>query len=140
MFLGAYGYAEDVILLAPSREGSQRMPEICETFSSSHSMLFSSVPNPAESKTKCLFFSRKRKVSKFKKVMLNGYVLPWVESDKHLGSLLTSKIVFSCYSPETKVDLLVASTRGLFSNSLVSIPQLSMGQTYGISTRRNIKS
>ena len=40
-FLGAYGYADDVILLAPSREGLQRMLEICENFSSSHSIYLS---------------------------------------------------------------------------------------------------
>ena len=120
-FLGAYGYADDVILLAPSREGLQRMLEICENFSSSHSMLFSTDPDPTKSKTKCLFFSRKRKFSEIKNVMLNGDALPWVESAKHLGNLLTSKIDFSCYSPETKADLLVK--RAIFFGKVHQIQQ-----------------
>ena len=78
-------------------------------------------PDPAKSKTKCLFFSRKRKVSEIKNVMLNGDALPWVESAKHLGNLLTSKIDFSCYSPETKADLLVK--RAIFFGKVHQIQQ-----------------
>ena len=59
-FCGAFGYADDVTLLAPSRQALQIMLDICEDFSSSHSMLFSTDPVPAKSKTKCLFFPRKR--------------------------------------------------------------------------------
>ena len=121
-FLGAYGYADDVILLAPTREGLQLMLNICETFSSTHStMIFSTDPNPAKSKTKCLYFSRKGKASQVKKVKLNGDILPWVESAKHVGNVLSSKLSFSCYSPDTKSDLLVK--RAVFFDKVHKIQQ-----------------
>jgi hypothetical protein len=50
-FLGAFGYADDVLLLAPSRQALQIMLTICEEFSTSHSMLFSTDPNPVKSRT-----------------------------------------------------------------------------------------
>jgi hypothetical protein len=82
------------------------MLDIREDFSSSHSMLFSTDPVPAKSKTKCLFFSRKRSSDQIKNVTLNGDNLPWVATAKHLGNHLSSKLNFSSYSPETKTDIL----------------------------------
>jgi hypothetical protein len=81
------------------------MLNICEDFSSSHSMLFSTDPVPAKSKTKCLFFSRKRSSDQIKKVTLNGD-MPWVSTAKHLGNHISFKINFSSFSPETKTDIL----------------------------------
>ena len=57
-FLGAFGYADDITLLSPSREGLQRMLNICENFAQSHSMQFSTDPTPSKSKTKYLIFSK----------------------------------------------------------------------------------
>ena len=37
-FLGAFGYADDVTLLAPSRQALQIMLDICEDFATSHCM------------------------------------------------------------------------------------------------------
>ena len=90
-YFGAFGYADDVTLLAPTRQGLQVMLDICEEFSSSHSMLFSTDPVPAKSKTKCLFFSRKRSSEQVMNVTLNGDTLPWVTTAKHLGNQLSSK-------------------------------------------------
>ena len=47
MYLGAFGYADDVTLLAPSRQALQLMLCICEDCATIHSMLFSTDPNPA---------------------------------------------------------------------------------------------
>ena len=105
-FLGAFGYADDVLLLAPSRQALQIMLTICEEFSTSHSMLFSTDPNPVKSKTKCLIFSRTVTPEQVLNVQLNGVKLPWVDTAKHLGNLLSSRINFSCRIPETKTDLL----------------------------------
>ena len=49
-FLGAFGYADDVLLLAPSRQALQIMLTICENFASYHSMMFSTDPDPVKSK------------------------------------------------------------------------------------------
>ena len=106
VFLGAYGYADDVTLLAPSRQGLQSMLKICEEFATIHSMQFSTDPVPAKSKSKCLFFSRTRSSDDIENVTLNGNKLPWVTTAKHLGNHLSSKLNFSFFCPETKTDLL----------------------------------
>ena len=103
-YCGAFGYADDVTLLAPSRQALQVMLDICEEFSSSHSMLFSTDPVPSKSKTKCMFFSRKRSSDQIENVKLNGDSLPWVEKAKHLGNHLSSSLNPSFCSPETKTD------------------------------------
>ena len=105
-FLGAFGYADDVTLLAPTRYGLQTMLKICEEFATSHSMLFSTDPSPAKSKTKCMFFSTSRTSDQIKNVKLNGDMLPWVDTAKHLGNHLSNKIDYSTCSPDTKTDLL----------------------------------
>ena len=85
-FLGAFGYADDVTLLAPTRQGLQIMLNICEQFASSHSMSFSTDMDPSKSKTKCLFFSRDKLDSQVRNVVLTGDLLPWVTTAKHLGN------------------------------------------------------
>ena len=70
-------------------------------------MLFSTDTDPAKSKTKCLLFSRDKLHSQVMNVTLNGDLLPWVETAKHLGNHLSSKINFAFYSPETRTDLLM---------------------------------
>ena len=71
-FLGAVGYADDVTLLTPTRQGLQMMLNICEEFASSHSMHFSTDPNPSKSKTKCKFFSTSRSSDQVSQLLLNG--------------------------------------------------------------------
>ena len=75
-YFGAFGYADDVTLLSPTRQGLQILLDICEEFASSHSMLFSTDPVPAKSKTKCLFFSHSISFEEIKNVKLNGDFLP----------------------------------------------------------------
>jgi hypothetical protein len=105
LYLGAFGYADDVTLLAPSRQSLQMMLKICEDFASSHSMLFSTDPTPAKSKAKCLFFSRSRASDEVAQVELNGDFLPWVTTAKHLGNHLSTKLNLTFFSPESKTDL-----------------------------------
>ena len=62
--------------------------------------------SPAKSKTKCLFFSRKWTSDQIKNLTLNGDILPWVATAKHLGNQLSSKLNLSSFSPETKTDIL----------------------------------
>ena len=76
IFLGALGYADDIILLAPTRHALQVMLNICEEFAHKHSMLFSTDPNPVKSKTKCLYFSVKQVIVKPEPVILNQDPLP----------------------------------------------------------------
>ena len=85
-FLGAFGYADAVTLLSPSRQGLQILLKICEDFAALHSMQFSSNPVPSKSKSKCLFFSRRRSSDEIENVVLNGDKLSWVTTAKHLGN------------------------------------------------------
>ena len=54
-FLGAAGYADDLILLAPCRSAMAQMVKICEEFGEKNNLMFSTDTNPAKSKTKCLY-------------------------------------------------------------------------------------
>ena len=102
----AFGYADNVTLLAPTKQALQLMLQICENFSAEHSMLFSTDPKPSKSKTKCMLFSRFKSADTIPCVKLNGDSLPWVPTAKHLGNHLSSNLEnFPC-SPETKTDLL----------------------------------
>ena len=55
LFFGAAFYADDLVLLAPSRSALQKMLQICEHYAESHSLKSSTDPDPALSKTKCLY-------------------------------------------------------------------------------------
>ena len=121
VFLGAYGYADDVTLLAPSRQALQTMLDICQNFASSHSMQFSTDPNPSKSKTKCMLFSKVKTADQILNLRLNGDVLPWVDTAKHLGNHLSTKLDFSCSSPETKTDLLCK--RAIFFDKVHQLQQ-----------------
>ena len=69
-------------------------------------MLVSTDLDPAKSKTKCLLFSRRKVASPVENVLLNGDLLPWVDTAKHLSKHLSSKVSFACDSHETRTDLL----------------------------------
>ena len=120
-FLGAFGYADDVTLLYHSLEGLQVMLNICEEFSESHSMQFSTDPSPSKSKTKCLFFSRSRTPDSIRSVRLNGDSLPWVNSAKHLGNLLSTKLSHSPLAPDMASDVL--EKRAMFFDSIHQVLQ-----------------
>ena len=89
-WFGAACYADDLILLAPSRDVLQKMLHVCETYAKEHNLMFSTDPVPAKSKSKCLYFcGRKgRRVTYPAPLILNGKELPWVESADHLGHRL----------------------------------------------------
>ena len=48
-------YADDLVLLAPSRSAMKSMLRTCEEFADLHNLKFSTDPEPAKSKTKCIF-------------------------------------------------------------------------------------
>ena len=55
VWVGAAGYADDLILLAPSRTAMQRMLGICERYAAEFNLQFSTDPIPQKSKSKCLY-------------------------------------------------------------------------------------
>ena len=93
IWFGAFGYADDLILLAPNRDVLQRMLQICEVYAADHNLVFSTDPIPAKSKTKCVLFCGKASRVRYpEKLQLDGKDLPWVETADHLGHTLHQEI------------------------------------------------
>lgn len=89
-WLGACGYADDLILMAPCRDVLQRMLTVCEQYAVEHNLVFSTDPVPSKSKTKCMLFSgRLGRVQYPDPLLLAGEELPWVETAEHLGHTLS---------------------------------------------------
>ena len=92
-YFGIMVYADDIILLSPSRMGLQAMINICQEFAVCHNLKFSTNSDPVKSKTKCIHFSRKK--TDLAEIELNGNKLPWVDSAHHVGNILEKDNSFS---------------------------------------------
>ena len=68
-----------------------------------------------------MLFSATRSAKEVKPVCLNGDELPWVDSAKHLGNYLSTKISYATMSPSTSLDLL--RKRGMLFDSVHKIEQ-----------------
>ena len=88
----ASGYADDLLLLCPSRSGLQEMVDICQNYAEEHKIQFSTNPEAEKSKTKGIVFSRKELTFDPEPVSLCGNPLPWVKRAKYLGGQLTSHL------------------------------------------------
>ena len=89
VYLGIFVYADDIILLAPSRSALQEMTSICERCTVDLKLKFSTNPNIDKSKTKCIIFSSVLiNNDDLLPIMLNGLPLPYVNQIKHLGNIL----------------------------------------------------
>ena len=93
VFMGAVGYADDVILLAPSRNAAQMMLKTCEQFAADHNISFSTNPDPVKSKSKAIYVTGPRagRLQKPVPLKLCGWDLPWVARAEHLGHTLTEE-------------------------------------------------
>ena len=90
IFVGAVCYADDVLLIAPSRNAMQRMLLELEIFALESNITFSTDPTPSKSKSKCLYVvGNKRNLEKPAPLTLCGRELPWVAQADHLGNTLT---------------------------------------------------
>ena len=81
MWVGAAGYADDLILLAPSRTAMQRMLNVCKEYAEEYNLQFSTDPNPALSKTKCLYMCGHMDPVYPVPMQLGDHELPWVHTD-----------------------------------------------------------
>ena len=89
VYMGAFGFCDDLLLLAPTRDGMQIMLDTCQRFAMRNNLKFSTDPNPSKSKTKCIYVCGKaKKALKPVPLVLDGKDLPWVESAPHLGHIL----------------------------------------------------
>ena len=89
VFMGAIGYADDLVLLAPTRTGMEMMLKACEDFGMKNNLLFSTDPDASKSKTKCMFMCGKKKTARPAPLYLYGRELPFVAHATHLGNELS---------------------------------------------------
>ena len=82
------GYADDLVLLAPSRTAMELMLTASEEFGGRNNLLFSTDPDPEKSKTKCVFMCGRKKLGKPVPLSLYGIELPWVRTATHLWNEL----------------------------------------------------
>ena len=84
------GYADDLLLLAPTRDAAQEMLKICELFTNENNIQFSTNADPKKSKSKALFVVGPRGGAQHRPapLVLCGRPLPWVERAEHLGHVL----------------------------------------------------
>ena len=86
VFMGVAAYADDLVLIAPTRHAMQKMIDLCEDYATRYNICFSTDPNPQKSKSKCIFMvGSARNITKPAPLTLCGQDLPWVESATHLG-------------------------------------------------------
>ena len=65
------------------------MVNTCQKFTKKKNLKFSTNPDAAKSKTKCIVFSKKAKdLKNVSPILLNGDPLPWVQQVKHLGNVM----------------------------------------------------
>ena len=110
VFMGAFGYCDDLALLAPSRPAMQLMLEACERFGIKNNLIFSTDPDPVKSKTKCVFFSGKRRLDRPAPLTLYGRELPWVSSAAHLGHLLSEEGTMDRDTKDKKAAFITRTT------------------------------
>ena len=84
-FMGAFGYADDVTLMAPTLRGLQTLLKVCEDFAAKNDVLFN------ETKTMNIAFNKKGVVPRYQ-VSLNGKLIKWQTQVKHLGNVLTCNL------------------------------------------------
>ena len=88
VFVGAFVFADDILLLSANRSGLQSLIDICQSFASERNLKFGTNDDPRKSKTKCIVFSNKKVQRDPAPVTLDGKALPWVSKISHLGCIL----------------------------------------------------
>ena len=83
IFTGALCYADDLLLLCPTIRALQKMITICSEFATEYDVTF----NP--SKTACMAFGN-RYVCPHLHLYLDGKMLEWTDTFKHLGNFITA--------------------------------------------------
>ena len=85
-FYGASAYADDIILLSPTRAGLQDMFNMCFDYFNDHDITISTNPDPKKSKTKCIYFPYGKQDHTPTPILMGDKELPWVDSWPHLGN------------------------------------------------------
>ena len=92
VYMGLFGYADDLALASSSLASLQTMLDITSEYARSHDITFSTNEIIAKSKTKAMVFSNEKKKGIPANLMLNGKPLPWVNVYKYLGTMVTNEL------------------------------------------------
>ena len=128
-YAGAFGYADDIALLAPSLQCLKGMISICEEYARSHSITF----NPNKSKLLCYNADLTGVVPQ---LYLNGEIIPVVESNKHLGNYISTNIhdrniIGSVSDLYQRSNWVISDFRACDSNTLDNLHRTYCMHMYG---------
>ena len=111
LYYGVVGFCDDILLLAPSRDAMELMLATCEKFALMNNLRFSTDPNPAKSKSKCIFIcGKKTNLPKPVPLTLYGEKLPWVASATHLGHELHESGLMEHDARQKRAEFILKST------------------------------
>ena len=109
--MGAVGFCDDILLLAPTRSAMVDMLLVCEQFATRNNLQFSTDPDPRKSKTKCIFVcGSDRNLQKPANLSLFGTDLPWVSSATHIGYELHEDGTMNCDARIRRAQFIDKST------------------------------
>ena len=87
VFFGAWGYADDIGLISPSKEALQLMINLCKDFFDRHGIQISTNTDVKKTKTKVLAFGV---TGQHSPVFLGDSPLPFVKEWVHLGHVIST--------------------------------------------------
>lgn len=88
IFCGALGYADDIVLIAPTKIGLNGLIKTCENYSIEHDIIFNG------KKSKLLIFNQTNQHNC--NISVNGERVPVVNSAIHLGNLISTNNDYDC--------------------------------------------
>ena len=124
-FIGAAGFADDIILIAPSSRTMEIMLEQCESYANQNNLKFSTDINPSKSKSKCIYMCGKMNSVVYPApLQLYGVDLPWVTHATHLGHELHQDCTME-YDAKTRRGNFIRTSLGLPTQSKFSMQSVS---------------
>ena len=111
LWMGAVGFADDLLLMAPSRSAMAKMLEVCEKYAMELNLVFSTDPDPKKSKSKSIFMTgaRLRHVSKPVNLQLYGQDLDGYPLQHISAMSCTRMVIWIMIANAREPDLLIAA-------------------------------
>ena len=138
-FYGALGYADDLILMAPSVQGTKDMLKECQKYAVSHKIKFNG------SKSQVIIFTNKRNITRKPLLYINDEKISIVSQVKYLGHMLSDSnpdiidlaYVKNCFNKS--VNIMMATLGSISSNVLGKLFTNYCCSLYGV-TLCNLRS